>query len=152
MAFKVQTDALIKTGPYILSRNPIYLSDLISISGFSLCLSPVGLIMPILFYIHYSQIIKYEEKSLRSNFGKNYVEYFEKIPRLLPTLRSIKYFVPEIKNVEITKDGFRHNALYLLFIPGLIVSSFTLEFYYTLIIGIPALIDWAIIHTKIGLK
>ena len=59
MAFKVQTDALIKEGPFALVRNPIYLADWLAMCGFVLFLPPVGLLLPVLFYLHYNQLIKY---------------------------------------------------------------------------------------------
>jgi S-adenosylmethionine-diacylglycerol 3-amino-3-carboxypropyl transferase len=52
--------------------------------------------------------------------------------------------------MTISRDGFRHNALYLLFIPGFVVAALSGRLLWAVIIGLPAVIDWAIIHTKIG--
>ena len=72
MAFKVQKDLLNTAGPYALARNPIYLADLIALCGFALCLNPVGLALPLLIYLHYTQLIRYEEKSLEEKFGDRF--------------------------------------------------------------------------------
>ena len=57
MSFRVRKDTLSSTGPYQVSRNPIYLADLLAFCGFALCLSPIGIAMPVLLYLHYNQLI-----------------------------------------------------------------------------------------------
>ncbi len=152
MAFKVQTDRLVVKGPYRLSRNPIYLSDLIALTGISFCFPPVGLLIPVLFYFHYSRLIKYEEESLGKNFSHDFHGFISKVPRFFPTPESLKKFLLNKDEFIITKDGFRHNALYILFIPGFILSAITNEFAWAIITGLPSVIDWGIVHTKIGLS
>ena len=61
MSFKVQSDSLVISGPYLLVRNPIYFADFLSLTAFSLFLPLPGILIPILFYIHYLRLIKYEE-------------------------------------------------------------------------------------------
>ena len=151
MAFKVQTDSLIKEGPYILVRNPIYLADWLAITGFVLVLPPFAILMPVLFYLHYFQLIKYEEKSLGKNFMQDFNNYKKLAPRLFPSIKSILNFIRTDKKFFINYDGFRHNALYILFIPGFLVAAFTNNLLYAIVIGIPGVIDWAVIHTKIGI-
>lgn len=151
MSFKVQSDSLIIDGPYFLVRNPIYFSDLLALTVFSLFLPLSGLIMPVLFYLHYIQLIKYEEESFRKNKSFEYQDYVKNIPRLIPNFKSILSFVKQKPKICLNKDGIRHNALFTLFIPGFIAGYFTDSFLITAIIGIPAVVDWAIVHTKIGL-
>ncbi len=151
MSFKVQTDALTKTGPYRLTRNPIYFADLIAMTGFSFCFPPIGLVIPILFYFHYRRLIKYEEKSLQKYFNESYNKFAEDVPRFFPSWRSIKNFTTSKDHLDINKDGFRYNALYTLFISGFIIASITGNFTFALIIGMPGVIDWGIVHTKIGI-
>jgi len=150
MAFKVQHDRLMVRGPYMLVRNPIYLADFIAFFGFALCLKPVGLLLPILLYFHYSQLVSYEGKALELQFGKQFVAYKKTIPRFLPTPQSLLYYLIYGDRFRINSDGFRHNALYLLFIPGFIVSAFTGELLYAIWIGLPAVVDWAVVHTVKG--
>ena len=69
MAFKIRSSRLTISGPYKLVRNPIYFADLIAFTALSLCLSPIGLLIPLLIRIHYYQLIKYEEDKLVQKFG-----------------------------------------------------------------------------------
>ncbi len=150
MAFGVQNDALLTRGPYRLSRNPIYLADLVALAGFSLVLKPVGLVLPVLFVLHYRQLIAHEETALRSRFGARYDAYRASAPRLLPTPASLARATAALREFELTRDGVRHNALYVLFLPGLVLASITGVFWHALVIGLPGAFDWAVVHTRIG--
>jgi len=151
MAFRVQVDSLMTTGPYLLVRNPIYLADFTAICGFALCLPPVGILLPVLFYVHYLQLIKYEEASLAIQFPLQYSDYVAHVPRLIPTPASVGDVFKAAKDFEINRDGFRHNALFVLFIPGFILAAVTHELLHAVVLGLPAVIDWAVVHTKIGI-
>ncbi len=152
MTFRIRTDSFSKEGPYQLVRNPIYLADWTAIFIFSLFLPPVGLMMPVLFYIHYVRLISFEEASLCDEYENDYVDYFNSVPRFLPNLNSLSGFIKETANFKINYDGLRHNALYVLFIPGFIAAAYGDSFIYAMIIGIPGVIDWAIVHTEIGVE
>jgi S-adenosylmethionine-diacylglycerol 3-amino-3-carboxypropyl transferase len=152
MTFKIQNSRLALSGPYRFIRNPIYFADLIAFTSLSLCLKPIGLLIPVLIYFHYFQLIKYEEEKLITIFGKMFAEYIQSVPGLLPGIKQIKCLFNAPLNLNITFDGFRHNAQYMLFIPGLIIASYTGKFIYAFLIGLPAIIDWAIIHTIIGVS
>ena len=152
MAFRVQNSKLALSGPYNFVRNPIYFADLIAFSALALCLKPVGLLIPVLIWIHYYQLIKYEEKKLVTKFGLTYLEYIHAVPGLNPGIKQIKDLFKVPLDFSINYDGFRHNAQYILFIPGLIFASFTGKFIYAILIGLPAVIDWAVIHTIIGVS
>lgn len=150
MAFPVQDDSLLVCGPYLIVRNPIYLADLIAFSGFAICLNAIGVFLPILLSLHYTQLIKYEEVSLEKQFKEKYQDYKTRVPRLLPNHRTLGSLSLILKEFEINRDGFRHNAVYFLLIPGFIVASFTHNILHAIIIGVPGVVDWAVIHTKIG--
>lgn len=150
MTFKVRTDLLSKEGPYQLVRNPIYLADWLAIFVFSLFLPPIGIMMPVLFYVHYVRLILFEENSLCRQYGSDYLSYIKSVPRFIPNLNSLSKFSAQTKKLKINYDGFRHNALYTLFVPGFIAAAYWDSFIYAMIIGIPGVIDWAIVHTEIG--
>jgi S-adenosylmethionine-diacylglycerol 3-amino-3-carboxypropyl transferase len=152
MSFRVVSDRLSARGPYAFTRNPIYLADLLAFCGFAFCLTPAGIAMPILLYLHYIQLIAYEELNFEQQFGEKFRKYREEIPRLFPSPVESQRIFSSLKSFFISTDGFRHNALYLLFIPGFIVSAFTGNLMHAIIIGLPAVIDWAVIHTRIGLR
>jgi protein-S-isoprenylcysteine O-methyltransferase Ste14 len=68
---------------------------------------------------------------------------------LLPLLAA--HYQQIIRELRITGAGVRHNALYLLFLPGLVVAAFTGEMLHAILIGLPGTLDWAVVHTRIGL-
>jgi S-adenosylmethionine-diacylglycerol 3-amino-3-carboxypropyl transferase len=152
MAFKVQNSKLTISGPYNFVRNPIYFADLIAFTSLSCCLRPIGLLIPVLICFHYYQLIKYEEEKLIARFGKEYEEYIHSVPGLIPGMRQLKKLFVIPLNFTINFDGFRHNAQYVLFIPGLIVAAHTGKFIHAILIGLPAVVDWAVIHTIIGVS
>ena len=152
MAFKVQSDALKTSGPYRIVRNPIYLADFIAMCAFAVCLPPIGLLMPALFFIHYQRLILFEEESLRKQFEASFNEYLTDTPRMIPTFRSLRHLCQAKQEFRITMAGFRHNALFILFVAGFVVAACTHQFVHAVVIGLPAVIDWAIIHTKLGLR
>jgi S-adenosylmethionine-diacylglycerol 3-amino-3-carboxypropyl transferase len=152
MAFKIQDSKFLISGPYNFVRNPIYLADLIAFTALSVCLKPIGLLIPILIYLHYYQLIKYEEKKLKIEFDDSYTEYLNSTPAIFPGVRQFILLFKNPLNFSVNFDGFRHNAQYILFIPGLIISAYTGKFIHAILIGLPAVIDWAVIHTIIGLS
>jgi S-adenosylmethionine-diacylglycerol 3-amino-3-carboxypropyl transferase len=152
MAFRVQNSKLALSGPYKFVRNPIYFADLIAFSALSLCLKPVGLLIPVLIWVHYYQLIRYEEEKLVNRFGDTYSDYILSVPGLNPGIKQFKNFFNIPQDFSINYDGFRHNAQYILFIPGLIFASITGKFIFAILIGLPAVIDWAVIHTIIGIS
>lgn len=152
MAFRVQTDALHQEGPYAVVRNPIYLADLIAMTGFALSLPPLGLLIPILLYVHYIRLIRFEELSLGSRYGEAYHLYCGRVNRLIPGPRGFAAAFRKLRHFRLTKDGIRSNGLYALFSVGFMVAAWTGEFFHAVIIGLPALLDWGIIHTTKGLQ
>lgn len=152
MAFKVQHDQLLLKGPYQYTRNPIYLADFIAFVGFALCMRPVGFLMPVLIYLHYIQLIHYEEKNLKLQFGKKYEDYIKGVPQFFPNISSLLHPGEVLKDFKINYDGFRNNALYVLLTLGFVVSAFTGSLLIAILIGLPGLIDWAVIHTIKGVK
>jgi len=152
MAFRIQNRLLTIYGPYLFVRNPIYFADLIAFTSLSLCLKPVGLLIPVLISVHYYQLIRYEEEKLLNEFGHSYAEYIRSVPCLFPGFKQIRALINAPIDLKINFDGFRHNAQYLLFIPGLVIASFTGKFIHAFLIGLPAVLDWAVIHTIIGMS
>jgi hypothetical protein len=152
MAFRVQVDEFHTSGPYRLVRNPIYLADFLAMCAFSLCLPTVALLMPVLFWIHYERLIIYEELSLASGFRESFAAYAATTPRLFPSWKSLGLLPVAIGEFRLSVEGIRHNALYLLFVPGFVAAACTGEFLLAALTGLPAVADWAIVHTKLGVR
>ena len=152
MAFRVQVDEFHTSGPYRLVRNPIYLADFLAMCAFSLCLPPVALLMPVVFWIHYERLIGYEELSLAAGFRERFASYAASTPRLFPSLASLGRLPGALREFRLSTEGIRHNALYVLFVPGFIAAAWTDEFLPAALIGLPAVADWAIVHTRLGVR
>jgi len=74
---------LVDMGPFLISRNPMYLSLVLIYAGaaiWQLALWPLILLL-IPFFIMNSIVIPFEERRLRAIFGKSYEEYAAKVRR-----------------------------------------------------------------------
>lgn len=79
---------LTTTGPYALSRNPLYLGSLLVGVGFLLATGRPALAVPLamLFVSVYLPVMKREANRLREAFPGSYAEYEERVPLFLPRL------------------------------------------------------------------
>lgn len=152
MSFEIQTDLFSREGPYRVVRNPIYWADLSALTLIAACLPWPALAMPVLFCFHYASIIRYEEAALASRFGPPYQAFMAEVPRILPTPRSLLQLPRALREFRITPSGVRHNALWVLLVPGMIAAAVTLNFSHAVLVGLPAIVDWAVIHTIVGVR
>ena len=83
---------LVMNGPYTLVRNPMYLGSFFMGVGFVLLVWPWwGLpIFAVLFYLRFVLQVKAEEAHLRETFGAVYEEYCWRVPRIFPSIRSLR--------------------------------------------------------------
>lgn len=151
MSFDIRPERLVVLPPYTLVRNPIYLADILAATALSLCMPLPGILYPVLLYLHYLNLIRYEERELRTAHVSGYASYRDAVPRLFPSLASVRASFTAVPEFRIDHDGLRFNALYVLFVPGLLVSSITGEFFHAVLIGLPGVADWAYWHTRKGL-
>ena len=79
---------LLTTGPFRYTRNHIYLSWLLMMSGFAVFinLSTMFIIIPIFMLAVHFAVVRSEERNLEKRFGKRYLEYKKKVPRWIPKL------------------------------------------------------------------
>ena len=90
--FTVEPDELVTTGPYAVTRNPMYLGHLIFLAGLvALTRSPVALAGLFLQGQRLSERVARDERRLADRFGQPYVDYVEHVPRWLPQVRSSPY-------------------------------------------------------------
>jgi len=75
--------SLVTEGPYSLSRNPLYLGNLLIGLGFTIALAPFWLLILYLslFFLHYRLIIAFEEWNLLHSLGEPYRAYCQRVPR-----------------------------------------------------------------------
>ncbi len=77
--------SLVITGPFRLSRNPLYLSLTLLFAGLSLIVNNLwGLIalVPVLVVLHFGVILR-EERYLEAKFGESYRQYRSQVRRWL---------------------------------------------------------------------
>ena len=81
----MEADRLVQSGIFKRSRNPIYLGDVLILSGFILYWdAPMALpLIPILFWILETRFILPEEDGLRRKFRQDFYRYTEKTRRWL---------------------------------------------------------------------
>jgi protein-S-isoprenylcysteine O-methyltransferase Ste14 len=82
---------LIASGPFGLSRNPLYLGNIAIWVGFALTarlpwLAPIVLV---LMALEYQAIVRWEEALLTMRHGEAYRAYTLRVPRWLPTFRRL---------------------------------------------------------------
>lgn len=74
---------LVKDGPFVYTRNPIYVGIILMSFGMAIALKSVFIFLVfVLFQYFYSKIIA-EESALAKHFGKEYIEYCTDVPRFI---------------------------------------------------------------------
>lgn len=76
---------LVATGPFQISRNPIYLGGIVALLGIAILLgSLVTFLFPVLlFLILHLVYVPIEEKEMEALFGTEYIDYKRKVRRWL---------------------------------------------------------------------
>ncbi|UCC51316.1 MAG: isoprenylcysteine carboxylmethyltransferase family protein [Anaerolineaceae bacterium] len=79
--FEDTPDILVVTGPFSISRNPIYLSGVILLLGIAMLLGSVStFLFPILLLLILDKLyIPSEEKLLEEMFGQRYLDYKQRV-------------------------------------------------------------------------
>lgn len=82
---RTPTNAIVQTGPYKFSRNPIYLSFIITYLGLTLIINTWWLLifLPIAIIVTHYGVILPEEKYLKIKLGPQYQAYLAKVKRWL---------------------------------------------------------------------
>jgi len=88
---KIYADDLVVNGIFAHSRNPLYLGNILILSGLLVVLnSPAGWGLGLPFFLFaYWAITLAEEKFLRSKFGRQYEEYVARVNRFFPSLAGL---------------------------------------------------------------
>ena len=113
--------SLVTTGPYSISRNPLYLFSLLG--GLGVGLSTETLIIPfiilILFAIYYPYVIRSEEKRLLNLHGDTFRSYCKDTPAFFPKLSLLN----EPQTYTVNPRIFRKNifrALWFIWLLGIL--------------------------------
>jgi len=83
---KVCADRLVTSGPYTLTRNPLYLANLLKVTGLLVIAGdlPLALISLIFYGAEFSCLVPFEEAFLRQTFGDEHRLYTEQVPAFFP--------------------------------------------------------------------
>ncbi len=85
-------EELATTGPYAVTRNPLYLGSAFLAAGFIIAGHSLwaGLIVGVYFAVFYYAVIRNEEADLRKRFGAAFDEYAARTPLFFPSIRAPK--------------------------------------------------------------
>lgn len=77
--------ALITSGPFRFSRNPLYIAVVMTLAGFAAVLDSfcVACFVPVLALLLNALVVPHEEARLLARFGQRFVEYKAAVPRWL---------------------------------------------------------------------
>lgn len=83
---EICADRLVQTGPYALTRNPLYLANLCKVAGFLTIAGHPGFGLFVLFCyaFEYATVIPFEEGFLEGKFPEEFAEYRARVPVLVP--------------------------------------------------------------------
>lgn len=82
-----KNEALATSGPYVYTRNPLYLGSLLIGVGFAVAARSwwVGVVLVVMFFAIYLPVIRDEEAYLREKFPE-FEEYAGRVPRMFPRI------------------------------------------------------------------
>ena len=106
---------LVKTGPYTIVRNPLYIGNILIAAGLSILSELVWMVPVIFLYLFtlYHLIVFYEEKKLSGRWGEEYLIYLHEVPR----------WIPKLKKFSLAKSGgFKWREALRSELPSLYVS------------------------------
>ncbi len=80
-------DKLVTTGPYAMSRNPMYLGHLLFLAGLALATgSPIAVAGSLYQWRRLSKRVALDEERIERIFGDEYRGYMARVPRWVPYL------------------------------------------------------------------
>lgn len=85
-------DYLLRTGPYRLSRNPMYTGESVVWLGWSLFYGhPAVWAGSAILCAAWPKVVRWEERRLLEHFGDDYRAYLAQVPRWVPALRDASW-------------------------------------------------------------
>lgn len=94
---------LITTGPYSITRNPLYLFSLLGFAGIGFATETItlGIALPVIAAIGYPAVIQREEAELRERFGPLFEAYCARTPRFFPDFSKFEEPVSYVVNPRL---------------------------------------------------
>jgi protein-S-isoprenylcysteine O-methyltransferase Ste14 len=110
---------LIKTGPYAIVRNPLYVGNIMIAVGLSLFSELVWFVPIVFIYLFtlYHLVAQFEEKKLSDRWGEDYLAYLREVPRWIPRIGGFR---------AIKTGGFKWGDAFRSEVPSLYVVTFAI--------------------------
>jgi len=79
-------EEFVQTGPYSVTRNPLYFFSFLGAAGVGAQVGSVvlGLICAVLAYAVFYVVVRQEEQVLSERYGQSYRDYLARVPRFIP--------------------------------------------------------------------
>ncbi len=127
----ISKDAVVATGgPYAFVRNPLYFGSLLLSVGYGL-VSGFGwvgvLVLVALYLVFHLAAIFYEEGFLKAKFGPPYLEYLQRVPRLIPSPWPRTTGAGAFSWAQALKNREQVSALFALVFVGLLSLRFLIH-------------------------
>jgi len=84
---------LLTTGLYAYVRNPMFLGGFLFLLGLGVLLGSISLTLifaPLLMLVYVFYVKAVEEKEMEKKFGREYLEYKERVPRFVPRAEALR--------------------------------------------------------------
>jgi protein-S-isoprenylcysteine O-methyltransferase Ste14 len=107
---------LVTSGPYALTRNPLYVGNILIACGLAVLIgadlwtAALGLAL----FAHYGRVVRAEERMLAAVFGREYLDYCERVRRWWPVPRGAPAFSRDPLALAALRREWRIAALALL--------------------------------------
>lgn len=107
-----KSSVLTVTGPYSLSRNPLYVGSFILASGFVTAMGDLRLaaVFFLFFVFVYWFTVRWEEGKLARVFPGQWKDYVDHVPRFLPLMRLPLYKAGQFSWAQVRRNQEHANA------------------------------------------
>jgi protein-S-isoprenylcysteine O-methyltransferase Ste14 len=89
---KKKEKILVRTGPYAMVRNPLYIGNLFIAAGLSIVSELIWMVPFVILYlfIYYHLVVLHEERKLSERWGEEYAAYMREVPRWIPRVNHLQ--------------------------------------------------------------
>ncbi len=114
-----KNQTLVSSGPFSVSRNPLYFCSFIGICGIALMSNHLVLValIPMLFLVVYFALIAREEATLQQLFGADYATYCAATPRFWPRLAPFQAPDEMVVSPKLLGNAVKDGLLWFLVLP-----------------------------------
>ncbi len=131
---KIYAETLFQEGLFAHSRNPLYLGNLLIVTGIIISFDMFlfwFFVLPLFYFIYYC-MIKAEENFLLNKFKDQYKDYYQKVPRLFfgnfsqfpDSFKNLQFSFPQLIKVE-------HSTHFLIFFSLILINLIKFRYRYS---------------------